>query len=124
MVIRQGAVFWIQGTQTEGAEAPIRHPHVVIQDDELNQNAAVQTVTLCAITTNARKLSVPGNVQLEVGEANLPRRSIVEVSKVVTVEKQHLVDYVGQLSEGRVTQILAGRRFVARSFFNNRHSSS
>lgn len=124
VIIRQGAVYWLQNIRPADAEPSIRHPHVVIQDDALNQSAAVQTVVLCAITTNVRKLSVPGNVLLKAGEANLPRRSIVEVSKLVTVDKQQLAHYIGQLSEERVAQILSGRRFVDRSFFNNRHSKS
>lgn len=124
VIIRQGAVYWLQNIRPADAEPSIRHPHVVIQDDALNQSAAVQTVVLCAITTNVRKLSVPGNVLLKAGEANLPRRSIVEVSKLVTIEKQQLAHYIGQLSEERVAQILSGRRFVDRSFFNNRHSKS
>lgn len=124
VIIRQGAVYWLQNIRPADAEPSIRHPHVVIQDDALNQSAAVETVVLCAITTNVRKLSVPGNVLLKAGEANLPRRSIVEVSKLVTIEKQQLAHYIGQLSEERVAQILSGRRFVDRSFFNNRHSKS
>jgi mRNA interferase MazF len=52
-----------------------------------------------------------------VGEANLPKQSVVEVSKVSTVEKTQLGEYIGSLTEQRTYQILAGMRFLQRSFF-------
>jgi mRNA interferase MazF len=41
----------------------------------------------------------------------------VEVSKVTSVEKAQLGDYIGSLTEQRINQILAGMRFLQRSFF-------
>ncbi len=118
MVIRQGDLYWVQLSGEVDMEPRIPHPHVVIQQDTLNQNPTVGTVVICALTTNARKISIPGNVLLELGEANLPRQSAVEVSKVSTIEKTQLGQYIGTLSEQRVSQILAGIRFVQRSFFD------
>lgn len=119
MTIRQGDVYWLQIHHSTGLETPIAHPHIVIQEDDRNQDSAILTVTLCALTTNPRKINIPGNVLLSVGEANLPRPSIVEVSKVVTVEKTQLGEYIGTLSHHRVEQILAGMRFVQKAFFDH-----
>ncbi|MEO8396295.1 MAG: type II toxin-antitoxin system PemK/MazF family toxin, partial [Chloroflexota bacterium] len=44
-------------------------------------------------------------------------QSVVEVSKVSTVDKTQLGEYIGSLSEARIAQILAGMRFLQRSFF-------
>jgi len=107
MEIKQGDVYWIQLAD----ESDIPHPHVVIELD-------TATVTVCAVTTNAKKISIPGNVLLNVGEANLLKQSIVEVSKTATIDKTALGDYIGTLSEQRVQQILSGIQFVQRSFFN------
>jgi mRNA interferase MazF len=41
----------------------------------------------------------------------------VEVSKVSTVDKTHLGEYIGSLTEQRVHEILAGMRFLQNSFF-------
>lgn len=68
------------------------------------------------LTSNIQRVSIPGNVLLEAGEANLPRQSVVEVSKVSTLEKSQLGDYIGTLDERRISQILAGMRFVQTSF--------
>ncbi len=76
----------------------------------------------CALTTIIKRASLPGNVLLEAGEANLSKPSVVEVSKVSTVEKSQLGEYVGTLTKQRIVQILAGMRFLQSSFLY-RHRS-
>jgi len=115
--IKQGDIYWVQLANLDGSEPSIRHPHVVVQDDVFN-NSRINTVVVCALTSNLKRAKLPGNVLLDLGEANLPRQSAVEVSKVSTVEKTQLGDYIGSLTEQRVHQILAGMRFLQISFFN------
>ncbi len=58
----------------------------------------------------------PGNILLDVGEANLPKHSAVEVSKVSSIPKTQLGEYIGSLTERRIEQILVGMRFLQSSF--------
>ena len=58
------------------------------------------------------KLAAPGNVLLDAGEANLPRQSVVVVSQVSTVNKTQIGEYIGTLTSERISQILAGMRFL------------
>jgi len=116
LVINQGDVYWVQLDDASGLQAGIPHPHVVIQENVLN-HSRIRTVVACAVTSNIKRASLPGNVLLEVGEAHLPKASVVEASKVSTVDKTQLGDYIGSLSEDRVNQILAGMRLLQRSFF-------
>jgi mRNA interferase MazF len=115
-VIHQGDVYWLQLDDSIGLGAGIPHPYVVIQDNVLN-HSRIHTVVVCAVTSNAKKVNLPGSVLLELGEANLPKQSIVEVSKVSTVDKTRLGEYIGSLSEARIHQILDGMRFLQASFF-------
>lgn len=110
-IINQGDIYWLQPADPDDLEPRIPHPHVVVQAHHAD------TVVVCALTSNRKRVSLPGNVLLEAGEANLPRQSVVEVSKVATINKTHLGAYIGSLSEGRVQQIVAGMRFIHRSFF-------
>ena len=111
MVINQGDVYWVALKEPAGSDPWVTHPHVVIQEDTLNRSR-IETVVVCALTTNAKRANLPGNVLLEAGEANLPRQSIVVVSQVTTVEKTQLGEYIGSLTQQRVEQILAGMRFL------------
>jgi mRNA interferase MazF len=116
LVINQGDIYWLQVENPGGLESDIPHPHVVIQDNVLN-HSRIHTVVMCALTSNIKKASLPGNVLLEAGEANLPRQSVVETSKVSTIDKTQLGEHIGSLTEARVHQILAGMRFLQLSFF-------
>lgn len=117
MLIHQGDLYWMQFDTLDEAEPDHPpHPSVVIQDDVIN-HSRVSTVVVCALTSNLKRASLPGNVLLEAGEGNLPKQSVVEVSKVSSVDKAQLGGYIGSLSSERVSQILAGLRFLQRSHF-------
>ncbi len=111
MAINQGDIYWIKLTALGSPEPEYLHPHVVIQDNILN-HSRIETVAVCAMTSNLKRAKAPGNVLLEANEANLPRQSVVEVSKVSAVNKTQLGPYIGTLSEQRIHQILMGMRFV------------
>ena len=113
MIINQGDIYWVPLEEPNGSEPGYIHPHVVIQDDVINRSR-IHTVVVCALTTNMKRVNMPGNVLLETGEANLPKQSIVVVSQVSTVNKVQLGEYIGSLSKERVDQILAGMQFLQR----------
>lgn len=117
--IRQGELSWMAD---EGAES-IPHPRVVIQDDLFNRSR-ITTVVVCALTTNLQRASEPGNVLLEPGEGDLPKRSVVVVSQIDSVERGRLLVRIGELSPQRVEQILDGLRFQQRAFQRDDRSTT
>ncbi len=115
--INRGDVFWIGPDDSRGPAPSYSHPHVVVQDDIFN-HSRITTVVVCALTSNLHRASEPGNILLEVGEANLPKQSVVVVSQISSVDKSRLGERIGSLSDTRVEQILAGLRFQQVSFFD------
>ena len=111
MVIDQGDVFWVDLGEPSASEPGYRHPHVVIQNNVFN-HSRINTVVVCALTSNLTRAKAPGNVLLDKGEANLPKQSVVNVSQIFTVDKRALGEKIGALSQGRVRQILQGVRLV------------
>lgn len=69
-------------------------------------------VVVCALTSNLKRAKEPGNVLLEAGEGNLPRQSVAAVSKAFPIDKKLVGEYIGTLTEQRVSQVLAGMRFL------------
>lgn len=114
--IHQGDIYWVQMDDTDGIASTIPHPYVVIQETVLNQSR-INTVVVCALTSNIQRANSPGNVLLEIGEANLTKQSVIEVSKVSTIAKKQLGDHIGTLNEKRIHQILAGMQFLQSSFY-------
>lgn len=88
---------------------------MVVQDDVFNRSR-IDTVIVCALTTNLRRAREPGNVLLDDGEGDLPRRSVVVVSQIDAVPKAALGARIGTLTPARVEQIIAGLRFQQRAF--------
>ena len=116
-VVNQGDIYWVRLEPSSALDTGIRHPYVVIQDNLFN-HSRIHTAVVCALTSNLNRVSeTPGNILLDVGEANLPKQSVVEVSKVSTVDKAQLGEYIGSLTPPRVNQILAGMRFLQQTYF-------
>ena len=106
-MINQGDIFWIDLDEPSGSEPGYRHPHVVIQNNVFNRSR-INTVVVCALTSNLKRATAPGNVLLEPREANLPEQSVVNVSQIFTVDKSQLYEKIGTLSSRRVREILDG----------------
>ena len=111
MVISQGEIYWIDLGEPVGAQSAYRHPHVVIQNNVFNRSR-IATVVVCALTSNLKRANAPGNVLLEIDEANLPKQSVVNVSQIFTVSKDQLQQKIGTLSKERIEQILSGIKLV------------
>ena len=116
MVIRRGDIFWIAPAPSAETADNYAHPHLVVQDDVFN-HSRIDTIVVCALTSNLHRASEPGNVLLDVGEGNLPKQSVVIVSQIMSVQKARLGERIGALSQARVEQVLAGLRFQQSSFF-------
>lgn len=107
MVISQGDVFWIDLGEPEGSGPAYMRPHVVVQNNLFNRSR-IQTVVVCALTSNLKRAGAPGNVLLGKGEAGLPKESVVVVSQIFTVDRNQLGEHIGTLSKNRVRQVLDG----------------
>jgi len=110
-MINQGDIFWLDLGEPSGSAPGYRHPHVVVQNNLFNRSR-INTVVVCALTSNLKRAEAPGNVLLSKGEANLPKPSVVNVSQIYTVDKRDLVEKIGTLSKDRVREILDGIRLV------------
>ena len=64
------------------------------------------------MTSNLKRADAPGNVTLSKGEANLPKKSVVNISQLFTVNKSDLAERIGTLSKNRISQILRGIRLL------------
>jgi len=104
-------VFWIEFHEPEGSEPGYRHPHVVIQNNLFNRSR-INTVVVCTLTSNLKRANAPGNVILNKGEGNLPKKSVVNISQLFTVNKSDLSEKIGTLSKDRISNILRGIRLL------------
>jgi mRNA interferase MazF len=72
----------------------------------------LRTVVACVLTTNLKRGRIPGNVTLDLYEGSLPRRSVVNISQTVTLDKRDLGDAVGTLGYERMREIKRSIRLM------------
>lgn len=111
MVVKQGEIYWVDLGEPRGSEPAFRHPHIVIQNNVFNASK-IHTVVVCTLTSNIKRAEAPGNVLLQKGEASLPKKSVVNISQIFTVNKSDLVDKIGQVAENKFTEILEGIKLL------------
>jgi len=105
LTIEQGDIYWVELGIPKGSEPGYRHPHVIIQNNVFNASR-INTVVVCALTSNLKRAEAPGNVLLQKGEGNLKKASVVNISQIITVNKSDLVEKIGSLSSATIEKII------------------
>lgn len=111
MEIRQGDIFWIDLDEPRGSEPGFTRPFIVIQNNVFNRSR-INTVLVCALTTNLARANAPGNVLFNKGEANLPKPSVVVVSQTIAVDRNELREKIGTVTKQRIDEIVAGIKLL------------
>ena len=111
----KGDIYWVELGPPKGSESGYRHPFVVIQNNVFNASR-INTVVICALTTNLKRSQAPGNVTLDKGEANLAKKSVVNISQILTIDKAVLKNKIGSLSSKKTNKIIEGIKLLVEPF--------
>jgi mRNA interferase MazF len=94
--IQWGEIWWADLPEPRGSEPGYRRPVLVIQADYFNASR-IHTVIVAVITSNLGLAEAPGNVLIPARWSLLPRDSVVNVSQVVTLDRDFLTERAGML---------------------------
>jgi mRNA interferase MazF len=67
---------------------------------------------MLAITSTLKFGELPGNVVLNKGEANLPRKCVVNVTQIKSFDKRSIKEKIGTLPKKRLQKIDIGLKLV------------
>jgi mRNA interferase MazF len=84
---------------------------LVIQANSFNRSR-IQTVIVAVISSNLRLADAPGNVLLPASVSGLPRDSVVNVSQLLTLDRDFLTEAVSKLPGRLMAEVDAGLRLV------------
>ncbi len=101
MVIRKGSIYWVNFSPGKGSEPIGRRPGLVIQNDILN-DSNLNTVIMLAITSTMKFGELSGNIVLKKGEANLPKKCVVNVTQIKSVDKKSIKEKIGTLPKKKI----------------------
>ena len=111
MVIERGEVWWADLGEPDGSEPGYRRPVVIVQSDAFNRSR-LRTVIAVVLMTNIRLVEAPGNVLLPAKAAGLPRDSVANVSQVITVDRDFLLERAGRIRGQFLQDVDKGLRLV------------
>lgn len=109
--MERGEVWWANLGKPRGSEPGYRRPVLVVQSNDFNRSS-ISTVVTVALTTSMELAKAPGNVVCRPRASGLPRPSVINVSRLATVDRGRLIKRVGRLPEARMRKVEDGLRLV------------
>ena len=110
-MVRRGEIWWAELPVPTGSEPGYRQPVLIIQSVDFNRSK-IRTVVALAIMSNLNLAAAPGNVPLARRGTGLTKKSVVNVSRIITLDRQFLSERVGRVSDTVLAQIETGLRLV------------
>jgi mRNA interferase MazF len=84
---------------------------LVLQADPFNQSG-ISTIIVAAITSNLLIADAPGNLRLSKTDSGLSKPSVVNVSQIVTLDRQLLTQRVRAIPAMAMRRVDEGLRLV------------
>ena len=110
-MIGRGEIWWASLPTPIASESGYRRPLLVVQSNDFNQSR-ITTVIAVVISSNLRLADAPGNVLLSKKESGLPKKSVVNVSQLITVDKSFFTEKLGSIGILKLKEVEAGVRLV------------
>jgi mRNA interferase MazF len=107
VTVAQGDVWWADLTASGRSEPAFRRPVVVVQADAVNRSR-LRTVVCIPMTSNLRWANAPGNVLVEKRRSGLPTDSVANVSQIVSLDRDVLIERAGRLPRAILELVLDG----------------
>lgn len=111
MVVERGQIWWADLDEPRGSEPAFRRPLLIVQDDAFNRSR-IRTVVAVVVTSNLRLVDAPGNVLIPAKASGLPKDWVVNVSQIVTIDRDFLAEPAGKLRGHLMKSIEDGLRLV------------
>lgn len=111
MVVERGQVWWADLGEPEGSEPGYNRPVLIVQSDAFNRSR-LHTVVAVVLSTNIRLVDAPGNILLPAKATGLPKDSVANVSQVITVDRDFLMELAGRVRGQFLKDVENGLRLV------------
>ena len=109
--MQRGEIWWAVLPRPKRSEPGYRRPLLIIQSDDFNRSR-INTVIAAVITSNMHLAQAQGTVVLSKKSSGLPRKSVVNVSQLITLDKAFLKEKAGGLPLEIIQDVDTGIRLV------------
>ena len=109
--MKRGEIWWAELSVPEGSGPGYRRPVLIVQADAFNRSR-ISTVVAAVISSNLRLADAPGNIFLSRRLSGLPKDSVINISQLVTLDREYLSDKAGKLSARHMAAVDDGLKLV------------
>jgi mRNA interferase MazF len=109
--MKRGELWWASLLAPTGSGPGYRRPVVVVQSNPFNQSR-IATVVVAVVTSNLALAEAPGNVRIGKGDSGLTKPSVVNVSQLVTLDRDVLTQRVRALPADVMRSVDEGLRLA------------
>ncbi len=110
-MVNRGQLWWVDLSEPIGSEPGYKRPVLIVQADSFNASR-INTLIAVAITSNIRLAKAPGNVALSKIKSGLSKNSVINVSQIITLDKESLNAAIGKLDKLTMQRVDDGLRLV------------
>lgn len=107
----RGEIWWASLDKPSGSSPGFKRPILIVQADSFNQSK-INTVIGVIVTSNLRLVDAPGNIYLSKKDSGLPKNSVINVSQIVTVDKEFLTKFVKKTRPSILHEVDNGIKLV------------
>ena len=111
MVVERGQVWSADLGEPDGSEPGYHRPVLIIQTDAFNRSR-LNTVIAVVLSTNLRLVDAPGNVLIPAKASGLRKDSVANVSQIITVDREFLLELVGRVRGQFLKDVENGLRLI------------
>ncbi len=109
--MKRGELWWANLPEPVGSEPGYRRPALIVSDDNFNRSA-IRTVVIVPLTSNLNVRRAPGNIFLASQETGLSLDSVLNISQIMTLDKEFLEERIGRLAEDLLGNVERGLKLI------------
>jgi mRNA interferase MazF len=111
VIVERGQVWTADLGEPDGSEPGYNRPVLIVQTDAFNRSR-LHTVIAVVLSTNLRLVDAPGNVLISAKSSGLRKDSVANVSQVITVDREFLVELAGRVRGQPLKDVENGLRLI------------
>jgi mRNA interferase MazF len=99
----RGDIYLADLNPSRGSEQAGVRPVIIVQRGTIDR--FTQTVVIVPITSNLRRLNIPGTFTIPTGEGGLTQESVALCYQIAVIDRQRLIRHLGKISSVCVQQL-------------------
>jgi mRNA interferase MazF len=111
VIVERGQVWNADLGEPDGSEPGYNRPVLIVPTDAFNRSR-LRTVIAVVLSTNLRLVDAPGNVLIPAKASGLRRDSVANVSQVITVDREFLIEPAGRVRGQWLKDVENGLRLI------------